>query len=328
MWTRHQPDGHDRHPLHRGERIWLETNCYVDLWIEALHARGLDPLAMLGFTVTQDFEGDQFTFFKVPLEDLETLYGLRVQELAIYDSVESHVAEQLARSRGGNPGGGDPGGDPGGGLVLGEVDGFHLPDTRGASYVTTHVKTTVGIVRIDPAARTMDYFHNAGFHRLEGTDYDGIAAAAAGPLFPYVEFVKPGRPALEGRALMDAALALLRRHLARRPAGNPIAAYRAAFPEHLDRLLSRPMEYFHLYAFNLLRQLGANFELLGAHTRWLDGPAEAEEACRTIAEGAKAMQFQLARTVARRKAPDLTDGFDRMERAYDTALGTLALHYG
>lgn len=315
MWTRHQPDGHDRHPLHRGERIWLETNCYVDLWIEALHARGLDPLAMLGFTVIQDFEGDQFTFFKVPLEDLETLYGLRVQELAIYDSVEAHVAAQLARA-------------PDGGLVLVEVDGFHLPDTRGTSYGTTHVKTTVGIVRIDPAARTMDYFHNAGFHRLEGADYEGVAAAAAGPLFPYVEFVKPAQPALEGRALMEASLALLRRHLARRPAENPIAAYRAAFPEHLDRLLSRPMEYFHLYAFNLLRQLGANFELLGAHVHWLDGPAEAEEACRTIAEGAKAMQFQLARTVARRKAPDLSEGFDRMERAHDTALGMLARHYG
>lgn len=315
MWTRHQPDGYDRHLLHRGERNWLETNCYVDLWIEALHARGLDPLAMLGFTVTQDFEGDQFTFFKVPLEDLETLYGLRVQELAIYDSVETHVAEQLTRG-------------PDGGLVLVEVDGFHLPDTRGTSYGTTHVKTTVGIVRIDPAARTMDYFHNAGFHRLEGADYEGVAAAAAGPLFPYVEFVKPAQPALEGRALRDASLALLCRHLARRPAENPIAAYRAAFPEHLERLLSRPMEYFHLYAFNLLRQFGANFELLGAHVRWLDGPAEAEEACRIIAEGAKAMQFQLARTVARRKAPDLSDGFDRMERAYDTALGALARHCG
>ncbi|KAA0595888.1 hypothetical protein J2848_002985 [Azospirillum lipoferum] len=320
MWTQRHPDGYDRHPLHQGERIWPETNCYVDLWIEALHARGLEPRAMLGFTVTQDFEGDQFTFFKVPLEDLETLYGLRVQELAIYDSVETHVAEQLRRSPPDNLGGG--------GLVLVEVDGFHLPDTRGTSYGTTHVKTTVGIVRIDPAAGTMDYFHNAGFYRLDGADYQGVAAAAAGPLFPYVEFVKPSRKALEGGALVTASLELLRRHLARRPAGNPVTAYRAAFPEHLDRLLARPMEYFHLYAFNLLRQLGANFELLGAHLRWLDGPADAVEACQSIAEGAKAMQFQLARTVARRKAPDLTDSFDRLERGYDTVLGSLARRYG
>ena len=53
-------------------RIWPETNCYVDLWIEVLAAAGFTPEAMLGFTLTQDFEGDQFTFFKVPLEDLES----------------------------------------------------------------------------------------------------------------------------------------------------------------------------------------------------------------------------------------------------------------
>ena len=25
-----------------GDRVWTETNCYVDLWIEVLHALGLD----------------------------------------------------------------------------------------------------------------------------------------------------------------------------------------------------------------------------------------------------------------------------------------------
>ena len=63
------------HPLHDADREWPETNCYVDLWIELLHARGLEPEAMLGFTLRQDFEGDQFTFFKPPLADLEALYG-------------------------------------------------------------------------------------------------------------------------------------------------------------------------------------------------------------------------------------------------------------
>ena len=43
----------DRHPLHQGERVWLETNCYVDLWIELLHDFGFDPRAALGFTVLQ-----------------------------------------------------------------------------------------------------------------------------------------------------------------------------------------------------------------------------------------------------------------------------------
>ena len=63
------------HALHAPDRIWLETNCYVDVWIEVLHAFGLEPLAALPFTVSQDFEGDHFTFFKFPAEDLRALYG-------------------------------------------------------------------------------------------------------------------------------------------------------------------------------------------------------------------------------------------------------------
>ena len=52
------------HALHQGERSWAETNCYVDLWIEVLHANGMEPLACMPFTVEIDFEGDQWTFFK------------------------------------------------------------------------------------------------------------------------------------------------------------------------------------------------------------------------------------------------------------------------
>jgi hypothetical protein len=90
---------HQSHVLHQGERVWAETNCYVDLWIELLHGYGLDPRAALAFTVTQDFEGDQFTFFKFPLEDLDKLYGLQVQELAIYDSLEDRVRRPSAAIR-------------------------------------------------------------------------------------------------------------------------------------------------------------------------------------------------------------------------------------
>ena len=45
---------------------WPEKNCYADLWIGFLHTLGLEPLAMLPFTVAVDFEGDQWTFFKPP----------------------------------------------------------------------------------------------------------------------------------------------------------------------------------------------------------------------------------------------------------------------
>ncbi|WP_448208311.1 DUF1839 family protein [Azospirillum sp. sgz302134] len=298
------------HPLHAPDRAWVETNCYTDLWIELLHALGLEPLASLPFTVAQDFEGDQFTFFKVPPEDLRILYGLEVQELAIYDTVTAHTAVQLRRGR----------------PVLVEVDGFHLPDTRGTSYKTLHVKTTIAILGLDEGARKLDYIHNAGRFTLEGEDYDGVFAPHT--LFPYVEFVKRTGAALEGAALREASLGLLRHHLRRRPRENPVTAYRSALPEHLEALAARPMDYFHLYAFNMLRQLGANFELLGSYVRWIEGPAEAAEACDTIAGSAKALQFQFARAVSRRKFGDYSAPLETMERAYDTAIGALARRFG
>ena len=39
---------------------------------------------MLPFTVAIDFEGDQWTFFKPPHDELCDLYGLDVQELNVW----------------------------------------------------------------------------------------------------------------------------------------------------------------------------------------------------------------------------------------------------
>jgi len=264
--------------------------------------------------VRQDFEGDHFTFFKFPLEDLEALFGLAVQELAIYDSVEAHTLEQLRRGH----------------VVLIEVDSHWLPDA-GPTYRTSHVKTTVAAVAIDKAARRFGYFHNTGYHTLAGDDYEGLfkAPAAAG-MFPYCEFVKrDGGKALQGAALKAASLGLLKRHLAHRPTANPVTAWRAALPGHLERLAARDMEYFHLYAFNLPRQLGANFEMLGSYLDWLSRQGEAglEEtaaACRRIAEGAKAVQFQLARMANRRRFDSARLDLEPIEKDYASALSALA----
>ncbi|MCW5746798.1 MAG: DUF1839 family protein [Alphaproteobacteria bacterium] len=310
------------HALHGPDRIWLETNCYVDVWIEVLHGFGLEPLAALPFTVDQDFEGDHFTFFKFPLEDLRALFGLTVQELAIYDTVEAHAEVQLRRGR----------------MPLVEVDSFYLPDTRGVAYRQAHVKSTVGINHLDVEARRMGYFHNAGYHAVEGEDFDGVfhrlPAQQGRPdvLFPYVEFVKRDAPPLQDRALRDASLALLKEHLARRPAGA-FARFRADFPRHLETLAARPMAYFHLYAFNMLRQLGANFELMGSYLGWLKGQGESgldetAAACLQVAEGAKALQFQLARAVSRKKFGDFSESLDNIERGHELVLGGLDRRYG
>ncbi len=272
--------------LHAPDRIWLETNCYIDVWAELLPALGHPAEAALGFTVRQDFEGDHFTFFKFPLEDLEALFGLAVQELAIYDSIECHTLGQLRRGR----------------PVLIEVDAHFLPDAV-PTYRKDHVKTTVAAIALDPVSRRFGYFHNTGYHELSGEDFDGLFRKPAAPdyLFPYVEFVKRDGIALSGDALKARSLVLLRGHLARRPKCNPITAWREALPQHLEMLAVRGMDYFHLYAFNLPRQLGANFEMMGTYLDWTGGNDDTAAAARRIAEGAKAVQFQLARMANRRR---------------------------
>jgi len=311
------PAAYQPHFLHGPERNWPETNCYVDLWIEVLGAMGLQPEAALGFTVAQDFEGDQFTFFKFPPEDLALLFNLNVQELAIYDRVETHALEQVQRGR----------------LVLIEVDSFYLPDTRGTSYQLTHGKTTIGVNHLDTDKRVMHYFHNAGFFALEGSDYDGIfrqnytPGSAQSALFPYVEFVKVGKnkPVIT----CDMAIKLLRHHLKSRAANNPIRAYQQAFPAHAAVLSQHPMEFFHLYAFNTLRQIGANFEMLGSHLQWLAAQGEVGleqgiSAANDIAANAKTIQFQLARAVTRKKFDSFIAGLDPLAVAYDTVFATLS----
>lgn len=321
VFPRLDPETYARHPLHAMTRDWPETNCYLDIWIEVLNAMGLPPEACLAYAVTQDFEGDQFTFFKVPLEDLESLYGLRVTELAIYDRPENHVLEQIRRGR----------------LTLLELDSFFLPDTQGTSYRTQHGKTTVAINRLDMDGRTMDYFHNLGLHRLEGEDFDGILRLdepeGALPFLPYTEFVKFPGTLPETTDLADRAGELLRHHLARRPERNPVRAFAAEFPAQVAAVSEREFGFFHLYAFNTLRQLGANYELFSSHLEWLathgrPDLARGVEHARAISQTAKVVQFQLARAVMRKKfdalAPALqpaVEAWDRLMEELDEGIG-------
>jgi hypothetical protein len=310
------------HPLHALDRQWPETNCFIDVWIELLPALGCEPLAALPFTVLQDFEGDHFGFFKFPVEDLRVLFGLSAQELAIWDSVEGHTLEQVRR----------------GNAVLIEVDSWFLPDTQGSAYRREHTKTTIAVGEIDVAARRLGYFHNLSFHALDGEDYEGVfrltppLSEDPNQLFPYVEFVKRERAPLEGRALVDASIGLLRAHLKRRPKSNPIAEYRIAFPAHMATLNARPIAYFHTYAFNTVRQLGANFEMLGSYLDWLAANGEAElgdarAGCAQIALGAKSFQFQLARIAGRKREIAYEAPLRVLEATYDAAIGNLSEKY-
>lgn len=308
-------ENHVPHALHASDRIWPETNCYVDLWIELLASRGLPPEAMLGFTLTQDFEGDQFTFFKVPLDDLEDLYGIRVTELAIFDSIENHIETQLERGR----------------ICLVEMDSFYMPDTQGVGYGKEHGKTTVAINRIDREKRELDYFHNAGFFHLAGTDFDGLfqhhLSETDPPFLPYTEFAKFPDTALSESHIRATAERLLAARFAKRPDANPVRAFAKVFPVQVEKIADRPFGFFHKYAFNTLRQLGANFELAASHLDWLGGEqrfGDAGKHALKIAEIAKSVQFQLARAVTRRKFEPLATVLDPAADAWDAMMDTLA----
>ncbi len=174
-------EGYRPHALHTCTRDWTESNCYSDLYVEVLHALGLTVEACLAFTLSTDFEGDQWTFFKPPLVEMKDLYGLDVQELTIWRRLEDQIAEQVGR----------------GCLVAPEVDAFYLPDTVATDYKRSHVKTTIAVNHIDIEGKVLRYFHNAGYYQLSGDDFDGVfsinQSRPAEYLPPYCELLKPQR---------------------------------------------------------------------------------------------------------------------------------------
>jgi len=309
------PGTYVRSALHGPDRVWTESNCYSDLWIEVLHAFGLPPEPIFGFAVTQDFEGDQFTFAKPPLEDIEALYGVVTQELAIFDDVAAHVDVQLRRGR----------------LSLVEVDSYFLPDTRGLTYHVGHGKTSIAINRLDRDARVAEYFHGPGYHRLEGEDYDGVFKGYGDdvtPFLPYTEVIKFPKP-MWPEPSRAAVAQILVRHLGRRPSENPIRIFQSGLIAQAEAVAAREPAFFHLFAFNTLRQFGANFELLASHLEWLEGRADAPgvAASKRIAETAKAAQFQLARACARKRFDALPDTVKPAADAWDEVMDALTARW-
>ena len=312
-------DGYQRHLIHTRERHWAETNCYVDVWIELLHAWGFDPIAAMPFTVAIDFEGDQWTFFKFPHSDLRALYGLDIQELAIWQPLVEHVDEQVGLGR----------------PVLVELDSFYLPDTEGTAYRREHTKSTVAVVDIDLANQRLGYFHGQGYYELSGDDFTNVFRLV-GPqdpamLPPYVEFVKrrPNRAAT-GRQLVNTSVELLKQQLTLIPETNPFVKFKTRFAADVDWLMNEPMEVFHQYSFATLRQFGACYEMAALYFDWLTGHdvpglEPVRDAFALLSTGAKTMQFQLARSMARKKPINLIP-VDEMAGTWQIAMDHLKSH--
>ncbi len=316
------PEAHVPHALHGHDRAFRETNCYTDVWIELLHALGLDPLPLLAFTLASDFEGDQWTMFKPPHRDIEALYGIAVEELGLYRPLVDHVETQLRRRR----------------LPLLEVDSYYLPDTAGIDYRRHHVKTTIAITAIDRPARAIRYFHNAACAELHGEDFDGLLRVGlddGGPMLPpYCEILKPER----ARALPEAELRarsadLARKSFARRPMQNPIRAHAVELTEHVAQIVEGGLPAYHGYCFAALRQLGGSAELATSYLRWIDdgkggAGGTAAEAFASIALTAKMLVLKLARIAEHRRARDLGDSFGAMASAWDRGMEALTPIFG
>jgi hypothetical protein len=304
------PADYHPHPVHATERTYIETNCYTDVLIELLHARGEEPLAAMGCTVRMDFEGDQWTFFKPFVEDLELLFGVDVHEMQPYRPLPEQAAEQIAEDR----------------TLIVELDSWYLPDTAATSYRSEHVKTSVAVEGIDPDAERLRYFHATGLYELAGDDYRG--AFRLGREFsddvlpPYTELVRfdAVRPLRDGD-LRDGARTLLRGHLAHRPATNPFVRFGAQLQRDLPRLLEGDASEYHAYAFATVRMAGSAFELAASQAEWLlgDDAAGAREALGRIVDGCKVLSFRLAR----RRAFDPGETLAALATAWDEAMGRL-----
>lgn len=305
------------HELHSPERLWSEKNCYIDIWIELVHSLGLDPNAMMAFTVAIDFEGDQWTFFKPPHEDLRQLYGIDVQELYVWRPLLEHALEHLAAGK----------------FISTEADAFWLPDTAASDYRKQHTKTTIVLESIDVSARRLGYFHNAGYHSLQGEDFAQLfrLGAAPDPLFMpmFAELVRHDRArALQPGALRELSRTLLRKHAAWRPAINPIPRFRARFESDLPELTREGMGAYHAWVFGTVRQLGAAAELSGLYLRWLDdtasGPlATASEAFLKTSAVCKSLVLKIARAVNSKRPLDASASFDELSSSWETASSVL-----
>lgn len=308
------PSSYRSHSLHSAQRIYVETNCYADIVIELLHARGEEPLAAMTGTIGVDFEGDQWTFFKPSADELRLLYGMDVHEMQPYRPLPEQIAEQLRNGR----------------TLTIELDSWFLPDTAATSYRREHVKSSVAIEAIDVDHEVLRYFHATGLHELRDEDYRGAFRIGAPQsewlLPPYTELVRfDAGPALRGEQLREAVRELLTGHLSRLGGGNPFRRFGAQLERDLPRLLAAAPADYHAYAFATVRMAGSTFEVAASHLDWLLGQraAVASSAFAEIAEGCKRLSLKLARrrefdAVAATEA--LAGSWERGMSALETAL--------
>ncbi|MEZ0050923.1 hypothetical protein ABIA30_001921 [Mycobacterium sp. MAA66] len=304
------PANYQPHFTHGTERIWQETNCYLDLWIEVLHALGLDPVPAFACLLAADHDGFNWSFAKQQPEDLRRLYGLEVGEenawLPMLELVESGPARGV--------------------LHTVEVDSWWLPDTAGTAYRNDHVKTTITPTKIDSRHRVLWYVHNAGLYELTGDDFDGVFGLRPDTeltLPPYIEVIRH-RP---DWTMPNAMETIVQEQFSRRASGNPVERLAAAVTDAVAWLPGAGMDKFHLWAFASLRQCGATAELLADFAEYIDshftGAGAAAVPLREAASNAKSAQFKMARVAIGRKG-DVAPALSAMVTGWQEGFAAIA----
>lgn len=302
------PQSYEPHSIHATDRVWTETNCYVDLWVELLHALGHDPLPALASVFSAGFDGHQWTFLKPQPEDLRRLYGLDVAEINVWRPPLDLLIQGLEN----------------GNLNTIEIDSWWLPDTSATDYRTAHVKTTIVPAHIDMVQEQLTYFHNAGLHRLQGDDFRGAFAldTPSTSLVPYVEQIRY----FPEWVVPDSWLSVVQEHFGRR-APDPVRQLAESVHDATKWLPEAGPAAFHSWAFGTLRQCGASAELAAdLCDRLTDHGIDVQQSAilfRAVASLAKVVQFKMARVALGRKG-EVTGSLETMTAHWNLAMDQLA----
>jgi hypothetical protein len=186
---------------------------------------------------------------------------------------------------------------------------------------------------LDLEKRSLGYFHNAGYYRLEGEDFARTFRLDAEPdptFMPlFAELVRVDRvirrPAPE---LATMSRELWRRHLKRRPASNPVRRFQERFQRDLPAIQDKGLAYYHAWAFGTTRQLGAAFELAALNLKWLAdhgiaGLELATAAFERLSTANKTFILKGARATNSRKPFDGAAMFDSMADEWEGGMTAL-----
>jgi hypothetical protein len=191
---------------------------------------------------------------------------------------------------------------------------------------------------LDLENRTLGYFHNAGYYRLEGEDFARTFRIGLPPdpeFMPlFAEVIRTDRLIhLPADGLRECSLSLWRKHLSRVPQSNPVERFGQRIGAELTGMHGRGLDYYHAWAFATIRQLGSAFELAAANLRWLEAggltgvelPAQAFE---LIASHSKTLILKGARAVNARRTLNSDEMFAAMADAWQRGTSSLAARLG